>query len=87
MNKPHSKLDELMHPNNEILPDDLNYFASCLVNIPQLLHGQELREMLQKGHKSYFIDNVVNYMANMRNMYQLWQVQILQNDDFLSLPL
>lgn len=88
MNKPHSKLEELTHPNHETLRDDLKYFASCLVNIPQLLREQELREMLQKeGHKSYFIDNVVNYMANMRNVYQLWQVQILQNDDFLSLPL
>ena len=65
MNKPHRKLDELMHPNHETLPDDLKYFASCLVNIPQLLDEQELQEMLQKeGHKSYFIDNVVNYMAN-----------------------
>ena len=88
MNKPHSKLDELTHPNHETLPDDLKYFASCLVNIPQLLDEQELQEMLQKaGHKSYFIDNVVNYMANMGNVYQLWQVKISQNDDSLSLPL
>ena len=43
--------------------------------------------MLQKeGHKSYFIDNVVNYVTNMKNVYHLWQIQILRNEDFFSLP-
>jgi hypothetical protein len=85
--KPHKKLDDLKHPNHETLPDDLKYFASCLINIPELLNEGEIRDMLQKeGHKTYFIDNVVNYVCNMRNIYQLWQIQILRNDDFLSLP-
>ncbi len=72
MNKPHRNLDELKHPSHETLPDDLKYFASCLVNILELLNEQDMREMLQKeGHKTYFIDNVVNYLTNMRNVYEL----------------
>ncbi len=86
INHPHRNLDDLKHPNHETLPHDLTYFASCLVNIPHLLSEEFIREMLQKeGHKSYFIDNVVNFIDNTRNVYQLWQIQILRNDDFLSL--
>jgi hypothetical protein len=83
---PDRDLDDLKHPNHETLPQDLTYFASCLVNIPHLLSEEFIREMLQKeDHKSYFIDNVVNFIDNTRNVYQLWQIQILRNDDFLSL--
>ncbi len=86
INHPHRNLDDLKHPNHETLAHDLTYFASCLVNIPHLLSEEFIREMLQKeGHKFYFIDNVVNFIHNTRNVYQLWQIQILRNDDFLSL--
>ena len=85
MRKPHRSLEELKHPSHETLPDDLKYFASCLVNISNLLEKKNMQEMLQReGHKRYFIDNVVNYVANMKNVYQFWQIQILQNEDFLS---
>ena len=86
MNKPHRNLDEMKHPDHERLPDDLKYFASCLVNIPQLFNEQEMRQMLEKeGHKSYFIDNVLSYIANVKNVYELWQIEILQKNDFLPL--
>jgi hypothetical protein len=65
----------LKHPSHETLPDDLKYFASCLVSIPELLNEQDMREMLQKEErKTYFIDNVVSYLTNMRNVYELWQI-------------
>ena len=44
-----------------------------------------IRDMLQKeGHKTYFINNVINYIENIHNV---WQIQVLQNDDFLPLPM
>lgn len=87
MNKPHRKLDELKHPDHDTLPDNLKYFASCLVNMPESFSEQQLRQMLQKeGHKSYFIDNIVNYVANLTNVYHLWQIQILRNEDFFPVP-
>ena len=70
MNKPHCNLDELKHPSHDLLPQDLKYFASCLVSIPELLSEQNMKEMLEKeGHKTHFIDNVVNFVANMCNVY------------------
>lgn len=87
MNKPHRKLEELKHPNHDTLPEDLKYFASCLVNTPESFSEQQITEMLQKeGHKSYFIDNVINYVTNMKNVYHLWQIQILRNEDFFTMP-
>lgn len=87
MNKPHRKLEELKHPHHNTLPDDLKYFASCLLNTPESFREPQIREMLQKeGHKSYFIENVANYITNMKNVYHLWHIQILRNEDFFSLP-
>ena len=87
MNLPHRNLDELEHPNHDILPDDLKYFASCAVKIPDIFTEVHIRDMLQnEGHKTYFINNVINYIENLRNVYHLWQIQVLQNDDFLPLP-
>ena len=86
MNKPHKTLQELQHPNHETLPDDLKYFASCLVNLPQALSKEHMTEMLKKeGHKTYFILNVTNHVENMKNMYHLWQIQVLRTEDFSSL--
>ena len=45
-----------------------------------------IRDMLQKeGHKTYFINNLINYIENIRNVYHLWQVQVLQKRRFSSL--
>lgn len=87
MNKPHTNLEQLKHPDHDNLPDDLKYVASCFVNMPQSFSDEQLKQMLQKeGHKSYFIDNVINYVKNLKNVYHLWKVQILRNQDFLSSP-
>lgn len=31
MNKPHGNLKQLKHPNQDVLPENLQYFASCHV--------------------------------------------------------
>ena len=88
MNLPHRNLDELKHPNHDTLPDDLKYFASCAVKITDMFTEGHIRDMLQKeGHKTYFINNLINYIENIRNVYHLWQIQVLQNDDFFRLPM
>lgn len=85
MNKVHRNLEELKHPNHDRLPVDLKYFGSCIVNFPDLFTDTSVRDMLQKeGHKSYFIANVVSYIENMKNIYHLWQIQVLSNQDFSS---
>ena len=48
---------------------------------------EHIRDMLKKeGHKTYIINNVMNFFENLRNVYHLWQIQVLQNKDFLPLP-
>ena len=88
MNLPHRNLHELKHPNHDTLPDDLKYFASCAVKITDMFTEGHIRDMLQKeGHKTYFINNLINYIENIRNVHHLWQIQVLQYDDFLPLPM
>ena len=79
MNLPHCNLDELKHPSHDTLPDDLKYFASCVVKLPEMFTPGHICYMLQKeGHKTYFINNVMNFFENLRNVYHLWQIQVLQ---------
>lgn len=87
MSLPHKSFQELKHPNHDMLPESLQYFASCLVYLPQLMDEVAFREMLEKeGHKKYFIDNVLNYLTSLRTIYNLWKIQVLRNDDFFSMP-
>ena len=87
VNKVHRNLDELKHLNHEKLPDILKYFSSCMVNLKDALTPENIREMVQKeGHKKYSVDNVISYIQNMKNMYHLWQIQVVSNDDFESCP-
>ena len=87
MNKPHKDLKELRHPNHESLPADLKYFAACIAHIPEAFTEQEIIKMLQpEGHKRYFVLNVINHVQNLRNVYHLWQMQVLKTQDFFSLP-
>ena len=79
MNLPHRNLDELKHPSHDTLPDDLKYFASCVVKLPEMFTPGHICDMLQKeGHKTYFINNVINFFENLRNVYHLRQIQVLQ---------
>ena len=87
LNKPHKTLDELKHPNHETLPDDLKYFAACLVNFADIFTEQGIMKMLEPyGHKRYFILNVVSHFENLRNLYHLWQINVIKTDDLSSLP-
>ena len=42
MNKPHKQLHDLQHPNHDSLPDDLQYFASCMAYMPEKFNEQNL---------------------------------------------
>lgn len=84
INNAHRKLEDLRHLNHEILPEALQYFAACIVHIPHLMKEFALKDMLQKeGHKDYFVDNVLNYFANTMDVYNLWRMKVLRNEDFL----
>ena len=88
LNKCHFSLEELKHPNHDILPKDLQYFAACQVYLPAIFHSKDaFRNILQaEGHKDYFIANVLSFLESMKDIYNLWQMQVLRNEQFLGVP-
>ena len=84
MNVAFSSLDQIRHPNHDDLLEDLRYFAAALIKLPDLWTNDDaIREFFrQLGNKEYYVSNVVNMVHSIRQLYHLWQMQVLTNADF-----
>lgn len=88
MNKAHFSLDDIKHPHHTVLPEDLQYFSACMVHLPHVFgDGGSFCDLIKsEGHKDYFVDNVLSFIQSLRDIYHLWQMQVLRNDDFIGTP-
>ena len=86
LNRPHFSLDELRHPNHDILPKQLQYFAACHIHLPDVFEsGGSLTDILKsEGHKDYFVSNVMAFVQSLHDVYHLWKIQVLRNQDFIA---
>ena len=84
VNHPFTNLEQLRHPDHEKLPEDLTSFAAALVLQPELWSNDDSVRTLfsQQGHKNYYVENLVNVVDSLRQLYHLWQVEVLTNNDF-----
>ena len=68
------------------MPDNLNYFAAANTLLPKTWNGDSIRKQLEmEGHKNYLIDTFVAYFASLKDMLQLWQLQVVGNHQLLPL--
>lgn len=86
VNKVHFNIAELQHPQHALLPEDLKYFAACVQYFPDTFgHSNAFRNLLQReGHKDYYIDNVLAFLQSLKDIFNLWKIQVLRNEDFQS---
>ena len=86
LNKVHFSLDELKHPQHAIMPEDPQYFAACHFYLPEIFDdATSFRAILQaEGHKHYFINNVLAFVESLKDIYFLWKMQVLRNEDFVG---
>ncbi|KXJ07946.1 hypothetical protein AC249_AIPGENE7012 [Exaiptasia diaphana] len=80
-------LDTLKHVDHDRIPNDLKFFAAAIVLQLDLWDREEaiIAHFSNLGHKQTFVSNVVSYVTHLRNLYYMWQLEIISNEQ-LSTP-
>ena len=84
---PFRQLNELLHPDNDAMPKQLQPFAAAMHNIPEFWNDDiEIRKMLQQhGHKDHYIKTVMAYITSQRDIVRLWQRRLITNEQMLNM--
>lgn len=87
MHFPHRQLCDPYHGDADRMPDNLNYFAAANTLLPKTWNnGDSIRKQLEmEGHKNYLIDTFLAYFASLKDMLQLWRLQVIGNHQLLPL--
>ena len=80
MSHPHRQVLSLYHGDFERMPENLRYFASAILLLPKWNNDFAIREHFEmEGHKQYFIDTVIAYIASLHDLLQCWRLHVASN--------
>ena len=79
MNHPHGQRSDLLHPDNERLPDQIKHFAAAINFRSEFWRDEDkLRSFFNvQGHKQYYVENIIQYVRSRFDFYHLWQRQVI----------
>ena len=82
MNLPHREVTQLLHPEHERLPHAIRHFVAAWCLRPELWqHLDRVEEHFNlEGHKSYYVNNLVNHVKSLRDFFFLWQRRVVGMD-------
>ena len=89
LNFPHRSSEELVHPNDAELPNQIRNFAAALHLRPEMWRNKKKVEhfLNLQGHKDHYICTAESYVRSRVHFFNLWQRQIigsLQVDNFAT---
>ncbi|KAK3735217.1 hypothetical protein QZH41_001202 [Actinostola sp. cb2023] len=84
VNHPFKAIQDLQHVSHNVLPNELQYFVSALVLQRELWSDDEnIRTLFrQQGNKEHYVFNVIHYVDSLRQLYHLWQMEVVTNANF-----
>lgn len=79
LNKAHTSLSELQHPNHTDLPIHLQWYAAALLHFPEFWNNDEaiVKYLHERGHRDTYITTYLAYIHTLADTYFLWQKQVL----------
>ena len=80
MNYPHRKVEELLHPNNDTIPEQIRHFAVAMDFRSEVWQNENaIREHFSiAGYKSDYIETLMSFIRSKRDFVHLWKRRVLQ---------
>ena len=81
MNFPHTSLSQLKRPDHDRTPATLQWYAAAVLHFPDFWNNNEkLTDFLHnQGNRDHFVTTYRAFVANLKDMFFLWQMQIIQS--------
>ena len=79
MNYPHRKVEELLHPNNDTIPEQIRHFAVAMDFRSEVWQDDEaIREHFSiAGYKRDYIETLISFIRSKRDFVRLWKRRVL----------
>ncbi len=84
MNLPHRSLSQLKCPNHQRIPVTLQWYAAAVFHFADCWNNNEkLTDFLHnQGNRDHFVTTYLAFVATLKDMFFLWQMQIIQSHSF-----
>jgi hypothetical protein len=87
MNLPHTSLSQLKRPDHDRIPSipaTLQWYAAAVLRFPDFWNNNEkLTDFLHnQGNRDHFVTTYLAFVATLKDMFFLWQMQIIQSHSF-----
>ncbi len=81
MNFPHTSLSQLKRPDHDRIPATLQWYAAAVLHFPDFWNNNEkLTDFLHnQGNRDHFVTTYLAFVATLKDMFFLWQMQIIQS--------
>lgn len=81
LHRPHRSIKDLLHPNNDTIPDRLKWFAAVVQHFPEVWNNEAnlTLYLTLQAHREKHIATIIAYIRSLHDLYYLFQINVINH--------